>query len=1272
VNNVQKDKDSNKQKSFKSKQDNRNERGCSSGTREYQVTDCKYCGRSHNRDNCPSHGKKCHKCGKDNHFASMCKTKMDREKKKNRANKVEASNLSLNSDESSEDESSHWIGKKIRTVRRKVCNFVSSCLMPMVALWICGSWMKFGVDTGAEVNLMDEKSFKKLKQKPKLYASSVSLFGYNKTSIPLLGEFKTRIKSKGVYKSVKFRVTQGSFGNMLDYRTSVDLGILNKINNVKVGEEKVIDPLIKTWRDKLPNLFSGKVGQLKDHMVELHIDESVRPKQQKLRHVPFHQREAVETEIKKMLDQNLIEPVIGPTPWVSPIVIVPKSTPGEIRICTDARAANKAIKRERHVTPTVDDLTAKLNGAAVISKFDLRSGYNQLMIHPKCRYITAFCTHMGIFQYKRLNFGINTAAEIFQKTIEMVLVGLDGVINMSDDIFVFGKDQAEHDKNLKLVLERLEKSGLTLNEKKCELSKKELDFFGLHFSKDGISIQDSKLRALKDAKPPKTVSELRSILGLANYCSCFIPNLASLAKPLRALTKKGVKWDWRKEHDESLEAIKSNLTTESIAYFNKYWRTEITVDASPVGLGLVFAQYDPKNPSKRHIVRYDSRTLSDVESRYSQVEKEALAVVWACEKLHLYLVGCEFDIVTDNKAVELIFGNPDSKPKARIERWCLRLLPYSFVVKHRPGDGNIADYLSRNPINQDDNFNKMIHEEIAERYVRVVSRSCLPPSIRKRDIIRETDADVDLKEVKRMIRGEAYEKRTSLKAYERVKFELSCTNDGIIMRGNQVVIPKVLQKDVLKFAHSGHQGIDKTKRLLRTFVWFDGIDVAVEAMVKNCRKCQCNVKSPHLIPLRMTELPDGPWENLSIDYYGPLKNGKYLFVVVDEHSRYPIVKQVGSTSFKALKPILDDILATFGVPKEIKSDNGPPFNSSDFKSYSNASGFSHRRITPLWPKANGTCERFMKNLGKVMRNCEVDGSSFEVELLEFLRSYRATPHSSTGVSPNQLMFKTKSSTSRMPIIRDSESSSSEDDVSVRARIFDSKKKEKMKAYADRRNKAKESKIQVGDLVLILRDKFSCKSQTLYSKDEFEVVKLNGSQATVVRGNLKYKRNVSMLKRVGAANTSEKKNSQKTSFALHGDKGVANRAVTEVESVVNDLIDQVQNVRVTLDASQSSESSQDLHLGEILAGNETMLQAHDETQQDAQDEDADPVDGDVDTGFVQAETNEDESYTSAPEDEILIELSERRTSREKKPIDRYGTVVSSDQRKPHVKSGASCT
>ena len=363
-----------------------------------------------------------------------------------------------------------------------------------------------------------------------------------------------------------------------------------------------------------------------------------------------------------MLDQDLIEPVYGPTPWVSPIVPVPKKNgSGEIRICSDARHANKAILRERHITPTVDDLIVRLNGA-------LKCGYNQIVIDPCCRYITAFCTHLGIFQYKRLNFGINTAAELFQKAVEHALAGLNGVLNISDDVIIFGKDQEEHDRNLNLVLQRLVEKGLTLNKDKCIFSTNHLDFFGLHFSSKGISIQESKIKALVEAKAPKNANELRSLLGLANYCSRFINDLATIVQPLRKLTKSNAKWDWTSEHDMALTKLKSSITTRAVAYFDKSLKTEVTVDASPVGLGLDMAQYDQNDPTKRTIVQFASRTLSDVESRYSQVEKEALAVVWACEKLHLYIYGCEFEIITDNKAVELIFGNPSSKPKARIER----------------------------------------------------------------------------------------------------------------------------------------------------------------------------------------------------------------------------------------------------------------------------------------------------------------------------------------------------------------------------------------------------------------------------------------------------------------------------------------------------------------------------------------------------------------------------------------------------------------------------
>ena len=1095
------------------------------------------------------------------------------------------------------------------------------------------------------------------------------LYGYGKTHIPLLGQFKSRVKTKsGIYKSVMIRVTKGKCGNLLDYKTSVELGIVNKIENVKVGgkEKPRQDSWLKFWKNKFKNLFSGKTGKLKDHMVELHIDESVTPEQEKLRHVPFHQRDAVEREIKRMLDEDIIEPVDGPTPWISPIVIVPKSTPGEIRICTDARKSNRAIKRQRHITPTVNDLRHKLNGAAVISKFDLRSGYNQLVIHPKSRYITAFCTHMGVFQYKRLNFGINTAAEIFQKTIENVLSGLTGVINMSDDIIVFGKNQAEHDKRLRSVLERLEQNGLTLNEKKCEFNKEELDFFGLHFSKGGISVEDTKVKALKEAPAPKNPSELRSFLGLANYCSCFIPNLATLAKPLRKLTNKKTRWEWTDEHEKAMDEIKSSLVTSSIAYFNKDMRSEITVDASPVGLGLVFAQYDPKDPNKKRIVQFDSRTLSDVETRYSQVEKEALAVVWACEKLHLYLYGSEFDIVTDNKAVELIFGNPKSKPKARIERWCLRLLPYSFVVKHRPGDGNIADYLSRIPImDKDDLFKHHIHAEIAERYVNSITKYCLPKAISKKELIRETNDDPLLQQVKLMVYGKRYQQSIAMKSFERSKADLIVTKDGIVMRGGRVVIPKSLQSDVIKLAHSGHQGIDKTKRLLRSFVWFDGIDDQVETMVKKCKKCQINTKQQKFEPLRMTPMPGGPWEHLSLDYYGPLKNGKYLLVIVDDHSRYPLVKLVSSTSFKALKPVLDDTLATFGIPKQMRSDNGPPFNGHEFKQYSEALGFEHKRITPLWPKANGMCERFMKNLGKVMRNASVDESSWEAELLEFLRSYRATPHSTTGVAPNELMFKTKSSTTKLPNGKNNRST--DDSVETRARIFDSKRKEKMKAYADKKARAKESKIKVGDIVLLAREPKCGKSKTENHKEEFEVIKINGTQAIIKSDEATFKRNTSALKVIGHIKPKTKPETDRSSF-IQVRSTNPQSPVTQVGTGLDgpDLIDLMVVDPPFTDAVNQMRGSilddinkrKSAHVDIELSLNELF---DDEMHEASSEEEFDSAESEANASENEEEPGENRALMVNERDQDGI-FQARRSTRTKKPVEPFGHVVSSDQRK----------
>ena len=200
------------------------------------------------------------------------------------------------------------------------------------------------------------------------------------------------------------------------------------------------------------------------------------------------------------------------------------------------RQANKAIKRERHVTPTIKEMIGDLKGAKVFTKLDLNQGYNQLELAPESRYITTFGTHMGLMRYKRLNFGISSAAEIFQNVIRETLEGIDGAKNISDDILVFGKSHEEHDQNLRVVFQRLREKGVTLNKSKCEYSKDKLEFFGYVFSKDGIAPDPKKVEEVVNLSTPSTASEVRSLLGMTNYCSRFIPDYATKTEPLRKLT----------------------------------------------------------------------------------------------------------------------------------------------------------------------------------------------------------------------------------------------------------------------------------------------------------------------------------------------------------------------------------------------------------------------------------------------------------------------------------------------------------------------------------------------------------------------------------------------------------------------------------------------------------------------------------------------------------------------------------------------------------------
>jgi hypothetical protein len=307
----------------------------------------------------------------------------------------------------------------------------------------------------------------------------------------------------------------------------------------------------------------------------------------------------------------------------------------------------------------------------------------------------------------------------------------------------------------------------------------------------------------------------------------------------------------------------------------------------------------------------------------------------------------------------------------------------------------------------------------------------------------------------------------------------------------------------------------KTQKLLRETLWFPGIDKMVEKAVANCLPCQAatHKQTNSIEPLQMSKLPDGPWKQVSTDFCGPFGQDTYLLVVVDDYSRFPEVEIVRSLSAESVIPHYDAIFARQGIPEVVRSDNGPPFNGSRFAKWADIVGFTHRKITPLWPRANGEAERFMRTLEKSIRTSMLERGSWKQELYRFLRHYRATPHSTTEVSPAEMLNarKLRTEVPCAPATTQKRVHFADQDNIIKLR--DARLKRYMKELADARNHAKASNLTEGDRVLVPNQK-QHKLSTPYQPQPYEVIKTKGSMVTVQNGNgHEVTRNSSMFKKI---------------------------------------------------------------------------------------------------------------------------------------------------------------
>ncbi|UYV82952.1 hypothetical protein LAZ67_22001514, partial [Cordylochernes scorpioides] len=920
---------------------------------------------------------------------------------------------------------------------------------------IDGSEINMIIDTGSDRTFISYNKMLELydhKIMPKLHDTTRTFFAYGQDRpLPCYGYFNAVISWKENSISEEIYVIDKKVESLLGGKASFELGIIKRVNHVNESMSTNIETLVQEHE----HLFHG-LGTIKGYSHKVTLKDNYRPIAQRCRRIPYAMVEAVNQELDKMLENGIIEEVHQGSEWVSNIIVVPKRDSEEIRLCIDLREVNKAILRERHPIPTIDNMLHALKGAKVFAKLDAKKGFWQVDLDPQSRPLTTFITHRGCYRFCKVPFGLSSAPEAYQKGMDSILLDLKGVICYLDDVVVYAKDIQELEERLRKVLQRFDKVGIRLNRNKCKFAMEELDILGHIVSSEGIKPDNRKIEAVLNFPIPKNIEMLRSFLGTCGFLRKFIPNFSKLAEPLNNLTRKNVRWNWDLKTNKAFQDLKESLTKEPcLAYYNLNSPTELITDASPIGLGAVLIQTQ-QNGIKRPIA-YASRSLTDTEKRYSQIEKETLGCVWAIEHFNTYIWGRIFVLKTDHKPL-IYMLNPKNGAvlPPRIQRLSWRLQPYDFEIEFIQGKQNIADIFSRQPLSNTSDEKWL--EDYVHKVLSITSEELQALSLKEIKVC--TEQDPLFQKLKDMVQKGVwpYPLNEEFKCFYKFKDELSIF-DNLILKGSRILLPSKLIKRVLRIAHETHQGMTRTKQLLREKYFWINMDFDIENLIRNCPICVRNQPLINDQPLQIVPLPSKPWMKLGIDIVGPIGH-HYVLTVIDYYSSYPEAMIIEDISSKTIIKKLMEIFARHGYPHEVVTDNGLQFVSTSMERFLKECGIRHIKASPYYPKSNGKIERFHRFLKKQFNSSSEEGKDWKEDLSRILMSYRTTPNRSTGKTPAFLLFSREIKTKLSSLVNDAE----EDESNIKE--FNMVYKEKMKTYNDIIRKASPHNFEIGNLVYV--------------------------------------------------------------------------------------------------------------------------------------------------------------------------------------------------------------
>ena len=741
---------------------------------------------------------------------------------------------------------------------------------------------------------------------------------------------------------------------------------------------------------------------MKDYQVSLKFKTNdVTPIFLKPRPVPFAIKEAVGKELDRLEADGILEKVTHSN-WAAPIVAVPKGE-GQMRLCGDYKVTvNPMLKVDQYPLPRPEDLFASLAGGQKFTKLDLRQAYMQMILEEDSRQYVTINTHQGLYRYTRLPFGIAPAPAIFQRTMDTILQGIPHVLCYIDDLLITGVDDKEHLSNLEEVLKRLQQQGIRLKSHKCHFMRESVEYLGHRIDSQGLHTTSEKIKAIQLAPRPKCQQQLRSFLGLVHYYGKFIPNLAAMLHPMNDLLQKNVKWRWSSECEQAFQKAKKSLTSSTVlAHYDPQLPLRMAADASAYGVGAVISLVYPNGVERP--IAYASRTLTAAERNYAQIEKEALSLIFGVRKFHQYVYGRAFTLITDHKPLTTILGPKKGIPTlaaARLQRWALLLSAYHYQIEYKSTSAHAnADGLSRLPLNTgaDRQKDRCLKEP---SIFNVRQMEALP--VTTAQLKTATRQDLVLSRVVLYTRqGWPGKVPDVLKPYWNRRSELSL-EDGCLLWGVRVIVPRKLQERVLQEVHLSHPGIVRMKSLARSYVWWPKLDHDIEQLVKNCMDCQSVRHAPPVAPLHPWLWPTRPWQRIHVDFAGPFRHKMFL-IVVDAHSKWPEVIEMKSTTSSSTIHELRRLFSTYGLPEQLVSDNGPQFTSVEFEEFLKGNGVKLIHSAPYHPSSNGLAERFVQTF-KRARISEQHGPSFPQRLQNFLLTYRTTPHATTNETPSTLFL----------------------------------------------------------------------------------------------------------------------------------------------------------------------------------------------------------------------------------------------------------------------------